>query len=471
MKHAEIDQALRTMKMGQTSVVPLAISGRIEQTLHSLPKSKNARNRSSTFRRWVYGGASVAVAGGIILLGTAVYSPKAATELERIPLVGPKLQEASNWGQAMAADFGLASQKVTDNGIAMTLNEVIYDGLRMSIGYSLVTSEGMQTNDMDIELKVDGVRIGYVQSEQSGGIVNGTVNNEVNVAHDDLQLEGNISAILYNYRPPAFELTLEVTRIGDKVGKWSFAVPVEEANDIEVLTPDLGKSKDHMSVKLNEVTFSPLSTVVSLDYSFGFMKKADAVGFELVDDRGIVYNPWIYGNRMSSYSSGTSNSSGIVKLDFPAISDEVKYLIVKPHFYDTSYFSQPNAFSESKDSKDSYNREPLDELPTEQNPIILSQGQAGRLLVTGIEFDKNETIVHYRTEGSNPQVQRLHLNLENEQGELIYPIEEQPSNSDRERTMAFPALSPDSKLNLVTSNVIGLVPIPDMDLRIDLPRS
>lgn len=450
MSEVDLDRLLRE-KAEPWTVVPSYVAQRIEETLHALPNREEVRRRVIT-RRWAYFAASLAVLG--VSLGSfAMFStPEMKSELKRLPVLA----------SLFAKNEGKLGQSVTDQGITFTIRKVVYDGAVFSIGYSLQSDEEMSETALDFKMMVDDLPIDLIEHNKSPDVENLYLNNR---KIDSRNYEGVIQTKLNRYRPATFKLQLDVTHIGNKSGKWSFALPVtwtrlldKAASETKTIEPSLHKSNDVLSIKLNQLILDPIRTELKIHYLLKDESQNMAVAYELADDTGYIYGTaGIYG-----HYSGQS-TEGEVRTFFGGVSSKARYLVFRPYYY--------NHNDALKYANQEYIRTPMNRLPTAEEPLILPQGDAGRLLITGIEYLDYRTIVHYRTEGSNPSDQSYHFSILDDDGNMLSRIAGgQSEHPIGEGTAEFKPLKPDSAITFLTQPVVPLTYIPELETRIDLPQ-
>ena len=82
---------------------------------------------------------SAAVIGFGIFIASASISPAMAKVASHIPIIGTFFNDVNDEGLRIAGQKGLTQmvdQTAKDNGITLTMNEIFYDGTRLTFGYT-----------------------------------------------------------------------------------------------------------------------------------------------------------------------------------------------------------------------------------------------------------------------------------------------------------------------------------------------
>jgi len=240
----KLGEALRKMENG----MPDQVRHRIDETLSSLPERKNKWKKPSMI-------ASGIVASLAILLGTGFTNSTMAQVLQSIPFVDSVFKLAGDNTLKTTVEKGLAekvNKSATDKGMTVTVNEAIYDGTRISVGY-VVQSDTILDENMNpsIDFKVDGKRIGNYG-------VGGSSER-----YDDHMALGVMHIDVSDSLPSEFDLGVNIKKLGKSEGEWNIQFPVKEiSSENKVILPIEKKSSGDITVILEKVTFAPTSTEV-----------------------------------------------------------------------------------------------------------------------------------------------------------------------------------------------------------------
>lgn len=282
---------------------------------------EHAPKRKKSWRSSFFYSASAAVVALGILIGSATVSPVMADIVSKIPLIGSVFSESDDVGLAQVSDLGLTQvvgQSKTVKGDTITIDEVFYDGTRLTVSYSLESQEPLSEHyffnkSANIDFTIDG------KSVSSGGSIGET---EVSPTYRTGIYE--IGAVdLPN------EFNLGLTFKGEDKKKWKFKFPVKTQIDLEVV--DLNHTQTADSIELNV----PHVKISAAGLNFNFQAVAEEnnhlamnIDFKIVDN---------FGNEVSSHSGPTQSTinKGVKHISgyriFDPIADDVKELIVTPY--------------------------------------------------------------------------------------------------------------------------------------------
>ncbi len=225
--------------------------------------------------------------------------------------------------------------------------------------------------------------------------------------------------------------------------------------DTITLSPMIDRRNETLSITLTQVTLSSTDTEVRLN-----VERPSGVnlpiGYELTDDTGYIYQPL---GSDSSFGPTPRNSpveKGTMTFRFGPSYDKPDYLIFRPYEY--------------RNAQGSDYRVNVTSAPTPSRPLVLPQGEAGSVYVTGIEYGEDETVVRYYVEGEVPWEQAYAFTLENEHGEQINRLDSEfPTNPYRyEFIKRYPPLSPDESLTFVAKPVATRKYLGDLEIRVPL---
>ncbi|TJY41514.1 DUF4179 domain-containing protein [Cohnella pontilimi] len=445
MSSVNMDQMLRENAPQRISAIPPVVLERIERTLSGLPDRAVMRRRHK-IRRWAYAVASMVVLGSAVAGFASFSTPEMQSQMRSLPVIG----------SLVPLPDSPYERSVKDQGIEFTIKDIIYDGFGLSIEYSLSSDHAIDGRDLEYELKVNGLPIQMAVHDKDGSGAVQVGSRKINFGH----YEGVLETTLYNYRPASFNLSLEVTKIGIQTGKWSFAIPIEKTSKITVMEPDVSRTNSLFSMKIEKVSLSPVSTQVNLNYAVIDKSKSVQIGYFLVGDTGDVIDYDFFG---FWDPNGVGADSGRYTSHLSPVPAGSRYLTIRPLYFvadgTPSYSSGVTA------------RETMNRLPTQDDPIILPQGKAGRLLVTSVQYFPDRTVVRFRTEGSNPVQQSQMFWVEDEHGNHPKFVHLSKLNlNNKEQMMEFEPFPASGKLVFVTRPIVPLTFTPDMEMRINLPQ-
>ncbi|MFC5700606.1 DUF4179 domain-containing protein [Cohnella faecalis] len=425
--------------MSEQEEMPDDVLERLEKTLTGLP------DRS---RRVEWRGRRAAIATGIvaavitILCGFSMLSAPAAAALRQVPIIGSVFGQVGDYGLRLIYE-GKTSTKVqlsdSHKGITFHVRDVLYDGTSLAFGYYFDgADEGISSSNIRMDVYVNGKKtdfrgFGYAMSE-----LNGYIWHERPEQPDSL--------------PEKFDLSLKVSRVGDVKGNWSVTVPVEEYKEGRLtLFPNVGKSSPDFSLLVRKVRFSPTMTAVDLDVQQAVMENI-VLDYVLEDDQGVEYPP--YESTWSTIIAPKQlNKTLETSLLFGPTGRIPKWIKIKPFLPSTDLGEETKAGMVSP--------------PAPDQPIVLLQGEAGKMDILSVEYFRDRTRVHYRVQGKFPFFRASGLAIEDSGGnrvnrlpELVYVIEDLQKS---EFFTDFPPIQEKDIRSFVTHRFAAPVYFPELD--------
>ncbi|WP_161601614.1 DUF4179 domain-containing protein [Paenibacillus luteus] len=351
-------------------------------------------------------GKRLAVAGCSVLLVMAVLGimmsfSASAERVKRIPVVG-KLFEgdifsfAGDNGVKKGKALGLSmemNEEATDNGVTIRIDDVLYDGTRLSLGY-LMRSE--QPNLMfleDIELRIDGElrTAGFTSKPRK-------INDYESAGVLELKL---------NERSDSFIVALSIGQVSSLEGEQPHRLPGIWSFELPVTNQALSSTVHHRMTEGNRVKAGKamfevtdvILTPITSRIDFRYVGDTEWLGFQLMDEQGMLVEA-------SSLEYG-ENNEGIVSgtMIFSPIDLGSRLLYVTPYQLKIDRRTEDQRMKKA-------------ELAT-AFPIILQQGKVGEVSVNDVEFLPDKTLIHYEVRGSVPYMQYASLWLETAEGDRI----------------------------------------------------
>ncbi|MFD0717049.1 DUF4179 domain-containing protein [Paenibacillus sp. GCM10027626] len=456
MNDSWIDEELgRRLKKGGAQT-PQLVKTRVDETLAALPAERRV------LRKIGYTAIAACVAfGGLI--GVSLVNPDMARAVRSLPVIGSVFEMLGDDGIRQSGEAGLSSRgNVTaeDQGIAMTITEVLYDGIRLSVGY-VIEGDG-EIRPERPEMYADGKSINFSSGERGDKVKDGMYAGLIDYKPTELL-------------PDQFTLKLEYRKMKDwerKVdgipqtieGAWTFAIPVKKLTDgvfVHTFSDNDAPriQSEDATLIAKKVTFSPATTSVEVD----MIEPADIAEipfhqnlFQLLDDRG-VFLQFTGASSSSQSNSGDKLRLTEHRLEFAPIGRIPEYLIVRP-------YSDP---FEAGEHEQVYHTAPLNQ---QQLPITLSQGEAGKLTASRIEFTADETKLYYDIEGNNPYEQAHTVWIEDDSGNKYKETMPQLIQAEPGRYSFVMKLPPiDAQKRLTLSTIEMKAPEVDEQLELKIP--
>ena len=189
------------------------------------------RKEKGAIRKKVLYSLGAAVVAFGLLVGSATVSPVMATFVSQIPVVGSIFSESGERGLEQVSELGLTQvvgESKTIEGNTITIDEVFYDGTRLTIGYSLASEEplGEFYLGSGMDFTIDGKRVSF------GG------------SSGETEITPTYRTGLYNIEPASTDIpekfTLGLFFEGEGGERWKFSVPVKTQS-----SADLSQSTIH----------------------------------------------------------------------------------------------------------------------------------------------------------------------------------------------------------------------------------
>lgn len=335
----------------------------IEQTI------KENKIKKSWRKKVFYSlGAAVVVFG--VFMGSAIASPAMAKVASHLPLVGNFFNDSEDEGLRIAGQKGLTQvieQTSKDNGITLTMNEIFYDGTRLTLGY---THEALFPIGRHFErptIEVNGKEINFSSGSRGDFIT-------------PIKYKGTIDITPTEELPEEFELKMRIDAVGIVPGKWEFAFPVKQSNKVIVVKPEESRVIEEAEVSIASLKIGPAGTNLNVKITADEQKsKLDIYGlnFYLIDEEGHLLNP-ISG----SGSGNVENGKEIAQLNylFTPLKEGMKHLTLIPYTYSTD-----------SDREEAV----IVKLEEQTVPFILDQGDFGTVEVKDIVSDGEKTVIYY----------------------------------------------------------------------------
>ncbi|MGE7110117.1 DUF4179 domain-containing protein [Lysinibacillus sp. NPDC047702] len=282
-------------------------------------------NRKSKRKPLLY--VASAAAAFSIMVGSAAYvSPTFANTLSKLPIVGSVFSDSGVLGLKQASELGLTStigEKHTINGISVTVDEVLYDESRITVGMTIESEQ--ELNELYFGAGMDFT----INGEQP--IIGGGSYSEKIISPTTRTAISTFDVKQIDNMPDSFEMGL--TLEGEKGEKWKFTTPIKKITDIVYVPVNHQEIVDNIQLEVSKMSISP--TGIALDYQ--------------AIEKGTIDNPQVSsafmefhitdenGKEVTSYSGAGKGQFEDDKWKFSStknfdpISIDVQKLIVTPY--------------------------------------------------------------------------------------------------------------------------------------------
>lgn len=299
----------------------IKVSSKLDDTIRAaINEGYSQKSQSKAKGSWK---KHIAAAAAAVIIGTTAFGIAFPTQAKEIPVIGDIfafLSEYAHGNYAEYKDFSKSLDMVQeDQGIKITLNDAIYDGTTVMVTYTLESEKDL-SDDVDARKYLD-IK-GYVGGMSgSSGIYKVTENTYIGfirMSIDEVYDELNVKLL--------FDDITDHKNLDIK-GKWAFRFNIKKT-DTDILMANKGVTKDEVTVNVDKITFTPMSTIIH--YSQHIPEEALEGYFgaytnlvEVKDDLGNVY---------SGEGNGGGGSQNLMKFSstYEKINENATKLIITP---------------------------------------------------------------------------------------------------------------------------------------------
>jgi len=449
-------------KFNETRLPRINLEARILEKQTTSKRNKPARSRKLL-------ATGCTIVAMVILFGALSSFPASAEQLRKIPLLG-KLFEGNiltyvgDSGLINGKNAGLTSafnQEASDQGVTIKLEDALFDGARLSIATEIYAEQPNYISYVnDVLLTVNGISIPdkvlslWVQRYSANQSV-GMMQLDMNELERYYNLNaGKVEPISFK-QLERFDLELQIRKvsgIGEQVnGNWNFKLPVvnnalAKSRFITLETGNMKSSKNGQ-FELTSYLLTPATTELNIRFS-GI---TDELRFLLEDDRGMKIE--MLGATYTTGADGVADGT----IRFAPLASGTQTIRVTPYHV----LPQELRIGESR-------------LNMDKLPIVLSQGEAGNVIVSNVEFLSDKTLVYFSVEGRDPYLLRS-LSLNTYEGRpfetvnfYFSPI--RLSDTAYDYVMQYPALDPEQRYVLRTLSMAQIKVLEELAIELKVGK-
>ena len=303
------------------------------------------------------------VATGALILSSGFISPKVANVLADVPLIGFMYNiEKHDEGLSVALSDEnkvVLNETITSNGVSITIEEIVYDGHRINVIFSMPTYEDVYP----LTILVDGEIINTGESLKSldeGEVYRGLW--EINATEE---------------LPDAFDLTIKIHQIGKTKGEWIFSTPITKVNNnsVSLQAGQTGKI-DGIPYTVESALMSTTSTeiVVAFD-KYALFSEGQMLSATITDQTGTPLQ------KLDERGSGDQDKMVYTYLVEP-LSEDVTEIKLMHYFMVVSKFNE---------------REDITVELADTFPQVISQGEMGDLVITNMEQNGQQVTLTFHS--------------------------------------------------------------------------
>ncbi len=322
-----------------------------------------------------------------VILLSLLQTPLKPHITSALPFLESLLKEHGDEGQKKALkeyEPQQINQSAESNGIKITMNEVFFDGARISASYAIENQNEDKAKDLDFfsyNMKIDGGNAGDIGF--SGGKIIEREGNKINkIVNIDIEKE----------LPETFTFELSIDELintedmeSDTIkGSWSFSFPIKRIGEIYQLEPSIVRKSNLGDFRIRKMTFSPSGMLMDIEtkQTQEAIQETGVIAYKVYDDKGKLLTPLNESGSSYKYESGTGTR--ITSILYSPADSIPKRITVKP------YISLRFLKGEPEENIISI---------TEKLPIFLPQGENGGILINEIVEKKGEVWVKYDVKG------------------------------------------------------------------------
>lgn len=380
MDNLELDTALKNKLQNVKVNIPPIVDQGMDKAFSRIPKTKDHKLKYGTL---------AASAVFLCLIVTSFFSPSSARALSRLPLIGSVFQLVGDTGLNFASKNNISTsinKSKIDKDIKITITDVLYDGTRIAIGYTVESKKDL-VEVQKPDISINGKELNFTSSSMGNAVDTNKYAGIINVS-PEIKV------------PDKFSMNLTINKVGETYGNWNFKdIPVKYQGtklSAKTITPLITKHFNNGNLVIKRVTLTNASTEIEL-MGYNTSSALFDYDWQLYDDKNNSIMP-------AGASGKTEEGISQTFYRFSPVSDSTKSLTLKFHTKNT------DSNNKLVDVKENI---------TGHFPITLEQGDGGKITVTSIEYLEDKTLVHYSYTGNNPYSSGMCLYMEDGNGKNL----------------------------------------------------
>ncbi|WP_238918059.1 DUF4179 domain-containing protein [Clostridium sp. YIM B02555] len=334
------DEKVRGKIKNEINYVPEDINSKLNDAINKLGKRRsNAKKIASICSIFII---------GMLLLGITM--PAYASN---IPIIGGifKIFNDKRYEKydEYSSDLNITKES---NGVKITINKVVYDGLELNLFYTIESEEEMKhiPNFDNAELKINGSKVSF-SSGGKGKFIDDKKTfvgiTQYSIGENNIrlkELKGKVGEGEYIEIPDKFMLNININKIeytkDDWVnGNWEFNIPVsnEKINGkVNEKDCNIDLSDIVNGYQINKIIATPINTAIQ-----GVSKddNGDGLSFSVFDNKGRFFRE--NGSSASSDIDKDGNNTIYFNNEFKEVYEDTEALTFIPYRYTRSGDTAP----------------------------------------------------------------------------------------------------------------------------------
>lgn len=312
--------------------------------------------------------AIIAAAVVTLILSSGFISPKMGSVLADVPIIGFmfKVEDHDKGLQTALSDDNKVTlnETVTSNGISITVEEIVYDGARINVIFSM--PEFREVYPLSVYVNGEWINTG----------------ESLKILQKENPYRGLWEIRFKEELPDEFDLTIKMHQIDQTQGEWIFDTPIKKvSNDSRSLQAGQSGEISGISFVVDSVETSTTTTEVKV--------KFDTPMQELFSEEGILHatitdqhgTPM---NVLDRSGSGTEKEAVYTYLMEP-LNDKISKLNIIYYFF-PFYHEREDILVPLADTF----------------PQTISQGEMGDIIIKEVQQLGNEAILTFKVESDFP---------------------------------------------------------------------
>jgi hypothetical protein len=354
--------------------------------------------------------AAVTAATFGLIIGSGFFSPAVAQVLKEVPLLGSLFEQSASLLTKEAVNKGYVNEvqkSAEDNGIKIDISEVYFDGMNLSIGYTVHVNETRQKWRLASQplmpwITLDGKEQDYSWTFEE---LEETDRTSKGIMHVSFQSQ------------EAKTLQMKIDEVYGNKGEWSFHIPVENRavhKDTSALNSKVQKrwAKGNNLITVETVVVKPGHTDIIFSQKTEAGKKAISLqdtGVALYDEEGTILS--------QGYRTPVPGADGTFIVSYPEIKKLPDNILLSLCETGELKLANDPAFKHYEFS--STDRFPADVPVTEKQKIVIQS----------IEETNKDVKVTFEIKG-DISLQQQYMIIRDQQGMTLHPFKMKRVDTD-----------------------------------------
>ena len=294
--------------------IPSNLDNIIDKAVDKVYKEKIKKNR-------IKNKIAIAVALFLIILSVGITKPAIANNIPLLKSVFEEIQESIFFRGPYSEYATSINEKVVDNGVSITLSEVLCDGEYIYVSYLIETDKAFNYNKIEDNEGVENFQNNILEYNGYGKtsfsmkkINNGFLEGRFLNDHTFVGIEKYDLTTLNKDIPDKFSLNIRIDKISAsngresdiREGKWNFSINVIADRSLTKTIEVNDINKDGIGIA--KITVNPFEIKILTNHNKNLSKVGIPYRINVQNEKGVSLN-----SRLVSYSK--SDATGIFQKD------------------------------------------------------------------------------------------------------------------------------------------------------------